>query len=94
VGAKDDGGRGLVIYTLHGHKLRFFKELKAQGEQGIEIGLVSGHGLVQALGNGSFEGRELGVVLRVQAFLFNEFPDSLKRLFIMHLEKVGRYYDS
>jgi hypothetical protein len=25
--------RAIVIYTLHGHKLRFLKELKAQSEQ-------------------------------------------------------------
>jgi hypothetical protein len=38
-----------TIYTLHGHKLRFYKELKAQGEQRIEISLVSGHSFVQAV---------------------------------------------
>ena len=36
-------------YTLHGHKLRFLKELKTQSEQRIKIGFVSGHGFVQAL---------------------------------------------
>ena len=41
--ARDNGG----IYTLHGHKLRFLKELEAQGEQRIEIRFVSGHGFVQ-----------------------------------------------
>jgi len=41
--------RLLARYTLHGHKLRFFKELKAQSEQRIEISLVSGHSFIQAL---------------------------------------------
>ena len=36
-----------LYYTLHGHKLRFLKELEAQGEQRIEIRFVSGHGFVQ-----------------------------------------------
>jgi hypothetical protein len=36
-------------YTLHGHTLRFFKEWKAQGEQRIELGLVSRAGFIQAL---------------------------------------------
>ena len=36
-------------YTLRGHKLRFLKELKTQGEQRIEVRFVSGHGFLQAL---------------------------------------------
>jgi hypothetical protein len=37
------------LYTSHGYKLRFFKELKTQGERRIKIGFVSGHGFFQAL---------------------------------------------
>jgi hypothetical protein len=36
-------------YTLHGHKLRFLEELKAQGKQRIQVRLVSCHSLIQAL---------------------------------------------
>jgi hypothetical protein len=39
----------IVTYTSHGYKLRFFKELKTQGERRIKIGFVSGHGFFQAL---------------------------------------------
>ena len=37
------------VYTSRGHKLRFFKELKKQGDQRFEIGLVGCHGFLQTL---------------------------------------------
>lgn len=42
-------GGGLLCYTLHGHKLRFFKELKTQRQQRIQVRLVSGLRLTQTL---------------------------------------------
>lgn len=38
-----------AFYTLHGHKLRFLKELKTQGEQRIKIGFVCCRSFLQAL---------------------------------------------
>jgi hypothetical protein len=45
-----DFGKALNrIYTSRGHKLRFFKELKTQGEQRIKVGFMSCHGFIEAL---------------------------------------------
>lgn len=38
-----------AFYTLHGHKLRFLKELKTQGEQRIKIGFVCCRSFLRAL---------------------------------------------
>ena len=64
-------------YTSHGHKLRFFKSLKMQGDQRIKRGLMPGVGFTQARHNRGLESREVRVVLGVQTLLFDKFPQPL-----------------
>jgi len=56
---------GRRCYTSRGHRLRFFKELKMQGEQGIELCFMRRMSLTQARGNRGLECREFLVILRV-----------------------------
>jgi hypothetical protein len=51
------------IYTLHGHELRLFEELKAQGYQGVKSRFVGCVSLSQAIDNRGLEGAKDGVVL-------------------------------
>jgi len=39
----------IVLYTLHGRKLRFFKELETQRQESVQVRLVSDLRLKQTL---------------------------------------------
>ena len=67
--------------------MRFFKALKAQGQQGVKRSAMGGLRLCQALNDGGFEGREVGVVGGVQALLFDELPQPLNQV---EVRGIGR----
>jgi hypothetical protein len=54
--------------------LRFFKGLKAEGEQRIQRHFVGGVGFVETLRNRRFEGGEVSIVLRVERLFLDELP--------------------
>ena len=62
-------------YTSRGYELRFFEELEPQGQQGVQRSLMGGVGLAQAVHDRRFERSEVGVVVGIQALLFDELPE-------------------
>jgi hypothetical protein len=68
------------IYTSRGQELRFFKELEAQRQPGVESRAMGGVSLRQALDNGDLERSEVGVIGGVQALFFDELPQALNQV--------------
>ncbi len=75
------------IYTPHGHQLRFFKGLKAQGEQRIQDGPMLRVRLTQARHDRCSEGRKVLIVLGIQALLLDELPQSLNQVEIGRIRR-------
>jgi hypothetical protein len=67
--------------------MRFFKALKAQSQQGAKRSAMGGLRLRQALGEGGFEGCEVGIVGGIQALLFDELPQPLNQV---EVRGIGR----
>lgn len=62
---RTSGGRAKAFYTSHGHRLRFFKSLEAQGQQRIEGIFMGSMCLAQTVKDGLFECGEVAVVFGI-----------------------------
>jgi len=67
--------------------MRFFKALKAQSQQGAKRSAMGGLRLRHALGEGGFEGWEVGIGDGRQALLFDELPQPLNQV---EVRGIGR----
>ena len=67
-------------YTSPSHNLWFFECLESERQQGVESGFMFGVSLGKAGRDGLFEKIEIVVIFRVQAFLFDEFPNTLDKI--------------
>src|ERR1700754_569469 len=70
------------------------KLMDAQGEEGIESGLVDGVGLSKASGDGLFEDGEVVVVDRIEALFFDELPKPLDEVEIGGISRQEKKLDA
>ena len=68
--------------------------MKAEGEQGIKIGLVGGMGLSQTNRNGRFEGGKVGIVMGIETLFADKLPQALNAVEIRGISRQETQFDA